>query len=1368
MHTAQPSRTPIAIVGLGCRFPGADGVNALWNVLVNKVDAVTAIPAERFAVDDSYDPAPRLPGRTVSRHGGFVRDPFAFDAAFFGISPVEARAMDPQQRILLQVVWEALEAGGQRPNSLAGRQVGVFVGQATAEYNDEADRDEPDIRDLVGSRLRAVTAGRISYALDARGPSIVLDTACSSSLVAVHTARQSLQLGECELAIAAGVNLILSPYDSIAYSQGGMASPGGACRFGDGGADGYVRSDGVAAVVLKRLPDALRDGDPVLALLHGSSVTSDGAASGLLLRPSVAGQVEMVREACRSAGISPAQLDYVEAHGTGTTVGDDVELRALAEAVTPGRPAGRPLLTGSVKTNLGHAEAAAGLAGLIKAVLIAQHGVIPASLHLERPHRLVAGPDAPLRVVTEARPLEPQGPEALIGVSSFGLSGTNAHVVIGAVPADLRSAPGAVDGGAAQPQDQQPQEPQLLVLSARSATALRRLAEHWADYLSPGGAGTAHPLRALCATAALRRDAHPFRLWALGTSHQELAARLRALAAGETIADGGLTEGAAGLPEQRQTVFVFPGQGSQWTGMGRALAAASPAFAATLERCEQLIHGQLGHGVRELITAEPGGDFPTGMATVQPALWATQVALTAALAERGVTPDLVIGHSMGEVAAARAAGALSEQDAAAVICRRSSLMDRQAGLGGMLVVELSADRARAAIADYGDRICVAAENAPTATVLAGEAAALAELARTLTERLVLCRQVQVAVASHSPHMDPLRPDLLAALDGLQPVEGTVPLVSTVRGERLLGPELDAEYWMANLRRPVRFTSTVAEVARAAESVFVEVGAHPLLVAAVEETLDAEQLAGGVVATLRRDQDGVLDLIRTVGRVFVAGGRVDWHCWYPDAPPVVTSLPAYPWDAMRHVRPAGRRGTSVRHQPRSRSWEVELADWGAGDWGTGVAVRGLAPVPPAVHLAAMLQAARELDPGSGPAREYELREVVLADAYLPIEEADRIGLLVTLTDPVDGGARTATVAARLPGAAEPLHCASAELHPVDDDARLTALRVVDQALGRCHDYHGAQGFLELAARQGVEIGEPFRAVEQLWRRKGEAVARLRLPKAPEPGSWETGLQPLLAAWTGRAPGEEGRGFLMTAMASARFLAPLPYEFWSLATVTAWDGLGNATRADVLLVDPDGHPLARFTGIRLRPLPGNAPAPAGLPGVLGRLAEHSAAPLATLLKVGAAPLLTGLTGLAGLGTRRGPAIAGGRAGRGVRRAAGRTLKAAGPGAPAPWAPAAVPSAPAPAAAVPPALPAPAAAGPVGDPLLAGSASMLGLTPGALDQRRPLREQGLDSLAATRLSQQLRREHGIELTAGRLLGNESLADLRRSLTDPAATGG
>ncbi|WP_167828978.1 polyketide synthase [Streptomyces sp. MZ04] len=401
--------TPLAIVGMGCRFPGAPDAESLWDLLVSGTDAVTPVPVDRFDIGAHYDPVPGTPGRTASRHGGFLPDVHGFDAAFFGISPVEARGMDPQQRLLLHVVWEALEAAGIRPSSLAGSRGGVFVGQATSEYAETGPLPEHrDIRDVAGNRIRAVTAGRISYALDLRGPSVVLDTACSSSLVAVHAARQSLLTGESDLAIAGGVNIILSPDDAIAYSQGAMLSPGGRCRFGDAAGDGFVRSEGIAAIVLKRLPDALRDGDPVLALLLGSAVTNDGAASGLLLQPSVEGQAQMLREACRSAGITPGMLDYVEAHGTGTPAGDRVELQALATAGTPERP----LLTGSVKTNIGHAEAAAGLAGLIKAVLMARHGTIPASLHLAQPHPLLTDGRLPVEVVQKNRPLERRGSRA--------------------------------------------------------------------------------------------------------------------------------------------------------------------------------------------------------------------------------------------------------------------------------------------------------------------------------------------------------------------------------------------------------------------------------------------------------------------------------------------------------------------------------------------------------------------------------------------------------------------------------------------------------------------------------------------------------------------------------------------------------------------------------------------------------------------------------------------------------------------------------------------------------------------------------------------------------------------------------------------
>lgn len=394
----QGGMPDIAIIGMGCRFPGARGVREFRRLLEANTDAVTPVPEDRFDVRRYHSAQPGEPGTTVSRHGGFIDDLYGFDAAFFGIAPREALAMDPQQRVLLQVVWEALEDAHILPSSLAGSRTGVFVGQATAEYGDLAESEGfQDVHGLAGSRLRTMTAGRVSFALDVRGPSLVVDTACSSSLVAVHLARQSLLTGESDMAVAAGVNAVLSPSDAITYSQGGMLAPDGRCKFADASGDGFVRSEGVGAVLLKRLPDALRDGDQVLAVLRGSAVTNDGQGSGMLLQPAVSGQTEMIRSACRSAGITPDQLDYVEAHGTGTPVGDDVELRALAKVL--GEEAeearSRPLLIGSVKTNIGHAEAAAGIAGLIKTVLIARHRTIPASLHLRTPHPVLAGAGAP-------------------------------------------------------------------------------------------------------------------------------------------------------------------------------------------------------------------------------------------------------------------------------------------------------------------------------------------------------------------------------------------------------------------------------------------------------------------------------------------------------------------------------------------------------------------------------------------------------------------------------------------------------------------------------------------------------------------------------------------------------------------------------------------------------------------------------------------------------------------------------------------------------------------------------------------------------------------------------------------------------------
>ncbi|GAA2246451.1 hypothetical protein GCM10010430_30630 [Kitasatospora cystarginea] len=1295
---------PVAVVGLGCRFPQAEGVDRYWSLLMAGTDAVTPVPADRFDIDAYYQAEPGIAGKTVSRHGGFLTDVFGFDAAFFGISPAEARTMDPQQRLLLQAAWEALEDAGIRPSSLAGSRSGVFVGQATAEY---ADLPQPlsrrGIHDSAGRRIRAVTAGRLSYALDLRGPSIVTDTACSSSLVAVHSARQSLLTGESDLAIAAGVNVILAPDDAVAYSQAGMLAADGRCKFGDAAGDGFVRSEGIGVVVLKRLEDAERDGDQVHALLLGSAVTNDGRASGFLLRPAVDGQVRMLREACDSAGITPAQLDYVEAHGTGTVAGDEVELSALAEAMDGARPTERPLLIGSVKSNIGHAEAAAGIAGLIKAVLMARHGEVPASLHYRTPHRLLAEGALPLRVAAESGPLRPAGPTALLGVSSFGLSGTNAHVVVGA----YRTA------AAPEPERPAPGTPELLVLSARSPRALRRLARAYAGHLA--GAGRGYPLRDLCASAAQRRDAQPYRLWAVGTGHDGLAETLRALAAGEETPDGAIAAETAA--DDAPTVFVFPGQGSQWAGMGRELLEGWPAFRAAMTECDRAVRAETGWSPLAALTAEEG-EADGGVAVVQPLLWAMEVALAEAWRSRGVQPRVCLGHSMGESAAARVAGALTMADAAAVICRRSGQMARLSGRGAMLLVELPGERAQALAATFGAGVGLAVENSPTSSVLAGDREVLDAVAAELRERGVFCRPVRVDVASHSPEMDELREDLLTELAGLRPGPGTVELYSTVHGRPVSGGELDAAYWMDNLRRPVRYAEAVTALAGRGEHVFLEISPHPLLTGATEDTLTAAGALPRVVPSLYRGQSEQLAMARAAGRLFAHGTRIDWQRWYGDTRRV--PLPGYTWDTEQFRDEPAPDGRIPRWADSSeRCLLLPLARVG------GTSFRGSLPLPGAVYLLGALNRSAGAPGAEG---RWVLEEARFGSEL--VEEGWAEGLRVRWRPTAvvrEAGAELWETTVHAVG---PAGNAVFGLHArlrTDDRAggQLSAGReyCLDSALTRCTGYLSADAFLALARERGYEIPPHLRTVRRMWRTEGESVARMSRPDAlAAPGAgeadgevarqgalWEAALQPLLATWPGAGEETDRVAYVPTGITRVSLsVAELPAEYWTLARFRPADQEGP-DRADVALLDLDGAVLAEFSGITLHRVDGGSAAPAPVPAPEPLRAADVIAPGRV------PPQPSGPSEIERLVLTGEP----------VSAPAGR------------------------------------------DALLARAAAVLGLPVARLDRDRSLREQGLDSIMAVQLRRRLERECVVRVSVDRLLGPESAGELCAGLATVADQG-
>ncbi len=913
----EQNHEPLAIVGIGCRFPGgAHDPESTWRLLASGGDAVAGLPTDRgWDLAELRGLATEADGASSLEEAGFVYEIAEFDPGFFGISPREAVAMDPQQRLLLEVSWEALEHAGIDPRSLAGSRTGVFTGAAVSGYGFGPGLTSELDGHLLTGTASSVISGRVSYTLGLEGPAVTVDTACSSSLVALHLACQTLRSGECTLALAGGVTVLAAPTIFTQFStQLGLAADG-RCKAFSADADGMGVAEGVGMVLVERLSDARRNGHRILSVIRGSAINQDGASNGLTA-PNGPSQQRVIRAALANAKLSTGDVDAVEAHGTGTTLGDPIEAQALLATYGQNRPDDRPLWLGSMKSNIGHAQAAAGIAGVIKMTLALRNELLPRTLHAEEPSPHIDWSAGNVRLLNEALPWPVTDRPRRAGVSGFGMSGTNVHVILEEAPAaDEEENPAE----AAEP----PVVPVLScaettawLVSGRSADALvtqaGRLREFAFADLDPADVAW---------SLATTRSTFEHRAVVVGTGDGELSDGLAAVATGRPA--GNVVTGVAGSSGPGRTVFVFPGQGSQWLGMGRELRESSPVFAAKLDECAAALKPFVDWSLYDVLNGAAG--FETAD-VVQPALWAVMVSLAAVWQAAGVTPDAVVGHSQGEIAAACVAGILSLEDAARVVALRSRSLTVLAGKGGMLSIAEPADRVRERLAGYGDRVSVAAVNGPAATVVSGEPSALQELAGRCEAEGVRARMIPVDYASHSAQVDALEEEILKVLDGIAPQAAQVPMVSAMTGEPVAGPELDAAYWYASLRSPVEFDRAIRTLAGGGHRSFLEISPHPVLVSGITDTLEDAGVAASLVAgTLRREEGGPARLLASLAEAHVNGVRIDWTTILRHGTQV--ELPTYAFQHQRYWAEASASTAAVTGGTESGG-EAESAFWTA--------------------------------------------------------------------------------------------------------------------------------------------------------------------------------------------------------------------------------------------------------------------------------------------------------------------------------------------------------------------------------------------------------------------------------------------------------